>query len=112
MSEISYLFWLRKNQVNKYGQSKVYCRIEDSFKRINFSTGISVNPEFWRLDSKRVTKDSPRSKIINEKLDMIEQRLTRIQFSFLNQGKPVSAEIIKNAYFGNTDNKSLFDVFL
>jgi integrase/recombinase XerD len=112
MSEISYLFWLRKNQVNKYGQSKVYCRIEDSFKRINFSTGISVNPEFWRLDSKRVTKDSPRSKIINEKLDMIEQRLTRIQFSFLDQGKPVSAEIIKNAYFENTDNKSLFDVFL
>jgi integrase len=112
MSEISYLFWLRKNQVNKYGETKVYCRIQDNFKRVNFSTGISVKPEFWHLDSKRVTNFSPRSKIINEKLDRIEQRLMRIQFAYLDKGKPVSPEIIKNEYFGKTDSKSLFDVFL
>lgn len=59
MTDIDYLFWLRKNQLNSKGEAKIYCRIFSTKRRINFSTGESVLPIQWRNELKRVTGEKP-----------------------------------------------------
>lgn len=113
MSEISFLFWIRKNQLNSAGEVKIYCRIQSNYKRVNFSTGASVYPCDWQTQLKRVSTLNPRHRIINEQLDRIEQRLRRILYKLEDEGLPISPEIIKNEFDGKSNrNKSLFDVFL
>ena len=112
MSEISFLFWIRTNQLNSKGEAKIYCRIQSSNRRINFSSGASIKPKFWINDLKRVSKLYPRQNFVNEQLDRIEFRLRKILYKLQDEGKPISPEIIKNEFDNKVgSNKSLFEVF-
>ena len=112
MSKISFLFWIRTNQLNAKGEAKIYCRIQSPRKRINFSSGASVKPEFWIHEAKRASKSCSRQKFINEQLDRTEFRLRQILYRLEDEGKPISPTIIKNAFDNKAiSSKSLFDVF-
>jgi integrase/recombinase XerD len=112
MSEINFLFWIRTNQLNSKGEARIYCRIQAPNKRINFSSGVSVKPEYWLQEPKRVSKLFYRHNFINEQLDRIELRLRKILYKLQDEGKPISPEIIKNEFDNKTGSKkSLFEVF-
>jgi len=112
MDNINYLFWLRKNQKNKFGEVKIYCRIFSPTKRVNLSTGESVHPTFWKHELKRVSKDCPRSKIINDHLDRIEYRIRKIIYKLEDENKHICPQTIKDEIEGKTNkDRSLLDVF-
>jgi integrase/recombinase XerD len=99
--EVEYLFWLRKNQMNLKGEAKIYCRVFDNSKRVNFSTGESVNPKHWKNELKRVSSKNPRYKIINESLDRIERKIRKIIYRFEDEGKIVTPEMVKSEFDGS-----------
>lgn len=111
------LFLLYKTKVNLSGKCPIKCRITFEKRRKEFSTGIFIYPNSWYNKKQCVKESDENSKIINQKLSLISQKLHQA-FLFLevNHNNFTVSDIYKK-YKGETPKKEygileVFDLFI
>lgn len=82
--------------------SMIYLRITVNRKKAEISTKRTINPKKWDAKSEKVKGDPE----LNSYLLHIQNEVTRIHSKLINDGKEVTAKIIKDMYLGR-DEKSV-----
>jgi hypothetical protein len=102
------LFWLRYNKKDKTAPATIYCRITYEGERSDgdFSTHIKVYPALWNAKAQLIippdnddTAD-PNIEADNETLRQIKADIKEIKNERIQEGKPITATILKNSYLG------------
>ena len=100
------LFILPKNKINKQHQSRIYCRITYHGKRIQFSTGILVELQYWNAKTQTILKKQPTAAQLNYQLEEIKSSLLTSFLVCVSKKEPFSAREIYNQYIGKDSKKS------
>lgn len=127
MSELSILFWLRKNRLRaRDGKCPISCRLSmDGKPRAEISTKQWVEPERWEykmidpdtgeeklLNDQKVQGSTEDAKTINNRLNTIRNKVTNIYNKLDSSGELVTPASIKLAYEGKTiENHTLLQAF-
>lgn len=96
--------FLRSNRPNKNGESPVYLRITVDSKRVEVSTKVYVQPERWLSGKGRSKGYNEHCRFLNSSIECFEHKAREIYNRFIEKGKIVTAESIKNELL-NFDNK-------
>ncbi len=70
-------FNLVTTRTNSKGFSSVKCRLTYNKNRKDFSTGISVNPDYWDPKKQRLLDQSDQEEIVNMQISLIENKISR-----------------------------------
>lgn len=98
------LFLIARNRVNQANKCAIKCRITFCRKRMEFSTGMFVNPKYW--DSKKQSvKPSEDSNYSNKQMSLIRQKLNQA-FLFLQVNNDIfNVDDIYSKYKGEKPKK-------
>lgn len=108
----SLLFWINKSKNSKNGEAPIYARITINGKRAEIATGEKITPDRWSNKSGSVKGTREDARTINAALDQIKIKIKGIYNLFLEEGKTVSANLIKDAYSGKKEKEySVLEVF-
>jgi len=108
----SLLFWINKSKINKSGEVPIYARITINGKRAEIATGEKINPDRWSTKSGNVKGNREDARTINAALDQIKVKIRGIYNLFVEEGKAVSASLIKDVYLGKKEKEySVLEVF-
>lgn len=99
-NNVSTLFYLKKPKNYSSGEMPVYLRITVEGIRKDFTSGKSCEPAKWDAKANRMIGYKEEIKAFNNYLFSIEKKIDRIQTDLVLEGKEVSAEAIKNKFFG------------
>ena len=91
----SLLFWINKSKINKSGEVPIYARITINGKRAEIATGEKINPDRWSTKSGNVKGNREDARTINAALDQIKVKIRGIYNLFVEEGKAVSASLIR-----------------
>lgn len=92
------------------GWCTIYLRICINGVRLEVcSTGIKVPLSDWDNDRDEVKSKHPEASTMNIKLATMKVRLQTIYNNYFTQQKPVSAEVVKQEYLGDTKPIRLLD---
>ena len=69
-------FILRSSDLNMKGFSTIRCRLTYNKNRKDFSTGITVNPDYWDPKKQRLLDQSDQEEIVNIQLSLIENKIS------------------------------------
>jgi integrase/recombinase XerD len=75
--KLSILFLLQKVRINKQGKCPIRCRITFRKTRRIFSTGLSINPDYWDSKKQKALPPNPDSTNLNNKLSLIYQQIDK-----------------------------------
>lgn len=105
-------FQLKKFRKDEKGQVPIYARLTVNDQRCEFSIKRSVEPEKW-ISNVGVAKGTTEEiKNLNAHLSTVKLKLLEHYRHLLETNKPITAETIRNAYFGITEkNKTIVEVF-
>ncbi len=95
---MSILFWLRKNQKNRKGESPVWCTLTMDSHKTELSCNISIRETDWnqiKQMSEGLLKDYQ-----NSHLEQISLRLLQIKIQLDAIGKPFTPKDVKERYLG------------
>jgi len=109
------LFYLSKKKVDRLGFAPIYTRITIRGVRAEFSTSIKVRVKDWDSKKNRVRGNSDSAILANSKLTAIRDKLDLIYLDRERKNLPVTARIIKEAYFNPTHAITvnyMFDVLI
>ncbi len=95
-------FIIRTNELNKQGLAPVKCRITYNKIRKMFTTGITVNPDYWDPKKQRLLDQSDQEEIINMQISLIENKISKAFLMLQVKDEPFTVQDIFNAYQGNT----------
>lgn len=102
------LFYLRKNEVNKHGNSSIMVRITINGEKVQFSSKLQINPYLWDTKNGKAIGRSVESMNINRILDAISVKATDLYHKQLHEQGYVLPEKIKNIIVGiDTDKKKM-----
>lgn len=73
--KLSILFYLDKVKLNKKGQCPMKCRLTYLKARRQFSTGLFINPNYWRSKEQLAKPSDKQNNIINAQLSLISQKI-------------------------------------
>lgn len=107
------LFLLQKIRQNKQGICPIRCRITFNKRRKEFSTGLFINPDYWKSKQQIAKPSSTESEYINTQLSLIKKEINQA-FLFLKVNmEHFDVEDIYLKYKGvNTKkDKTLLEVF-
>ena len=100
-STFSVMCYLKKIEL-KNGEYAVYVRITVKGQMVGFSLQESILPSLWN-QSKEICKGKDRkSAELNDKIDSVKIKLKQIYKELELEGKPITAPIIKDIYFGKS----------
>ena len=106
------LFYLKKPKHYTSSTIAIYARITINGKRVEFSTGRECNPERWNSSAGRSSGTKEDSKALNSYLDTIQAKLYDAHRQLLADGKPITAETLKNKFSGKSEKPiSLVKIF-
>lgn len=94
------LFYLRKNEVNKSGNSSIMVRITVNGEQVQFSSKLQIKPEFWDTKNGKALGRSAESMNINRLLDAISVKANELYHKHLSEYGYVLPEKIKNIILG------------
>lgn len=113
----SVVVYIKKDYLDKNGESNVIMQYDHLYKRWRFNTGLKANPEkidcaydedteLWKLTSTRQLKPPDRKKLTdtNEALRDIHLRLTRVLLDLKSKSLSLSPENVKLEF--NKDPKN------
>jgi len=95
----SILFWLNRHRC-KNEKPAIYLRLTVGTKRVELSTYRHVDGNIWNQATQCVKGNSDEAKAINQQLTVMKADLHRHYSHLLSLGKPITAELLKNAYLG------------
>lgn len=96
------LFYVRRNYVNKKGETGIMVRITLDGEIAQFSSKLNVNPDSWDTKSGKVIGKSKEAKSLNTTLENIRATIIRHYREIEWQDTHVTAEKIRNAFLGVT----------
>ena len=73
-----------------------------------------VLPANWDNVRQRVKGNNETSKLLNEYLEKVKEKLDKTELALLDRGYILTAEVIRDAYLGKVDRlqkKTLFSVY-
>lgn len=98
------LFFLKKPKKVKSKECYVYLRITVDGKARELSTKRKWTPERWSTEAGRAMGGKQDAKSLNLYLDTLYEKVLTIKRGFIEDGKEISAESLKNALQGNDEN--------
>jgi hypothetical protein len=105
------LFRLVQNR-SKNGKAVIYLRFTLNGKRVELSTYQYVDIKLWDAEVQCVKGKTDEAKIINNHLASMKSNLYKHYNYLLALEKPISVEILKNAYLGiGQKQRTLQDAF-
>ncbi|MEO5681818.1 MAG: site-specific integrase [Chitinophagaceae bacterium] len=111
-NSFSLLSFIRKGKYSKNGQVSVYLRISVDGRRTEISTKTIIPKGKWLSGKGRLAVSSEEVRRLNDGIISFEHRAREVYNRFIEQGKIITAESIKNELLG-TDHKQhmLVDLF-
>lgn len=76
-NKLTILFLLQKARINIKGKCPLRCRITYSKKRKEFSTGLFINPDFWKSKQQKAHPPNEDNNYINSQLSLISQKINQ-----------------------------------
>ncbi len=99
----SLLSFIRTNRSNSEGESGVYLRITVDGKRSEISTKNYVHKDKWNSAKGRSKGTSEEARATNNSIESFEIRARNIYSTFLERGRVITSETIKNELLGVED---------
>ena len=70
-------FYIRQKDINTSGLAPIRCRLTYNKNRKDFSTGITVNPDYWNPKKQKLLDTSDQEEYINMQLSLIKNKLSK-----------------------------------
>ncbi len=99
-STFKLLFYVKKNEPKKNGNSPIMARITIDGKQSAFGTKLEINAKNWDLKHGRVLGKSAQALNINQKLDNIRGRIDAIYEDMLKHDGFATARKVKLEFLG------------
>jgi site-specific recombinase XerD len=96
------LFYVRRNYVNRKGETGIMVRITLDGEITQFSSKLKVNPDNWDTKSGKVIGNTMEARQLNTILENIKASIIRHYREIEWQDTHVTAEKIRNAFLGVT----------
>jgi integrase len=111
-NKLSILFLLQKNRINKKNKCPVRCRITFLKKRKIFSTGLFINPKYWKSKKQKAHPPNDDNDFINSQLSLISQKINKAFLMLQVNEMEFDVEDVYLAYKGANikKNKSFIEV--
>jgi site-specific recombinase XerD len=105
-------FQVKSSKKNEFGKAPIYARITINEVRTEFSTKRFIEPEKWVNKAGYAKGNTEDIKTLNAHIAAVRTQLFQHHDKLLQAGKAVSAEAVKNSYFGITEkSKTIMEVF-
>src|SRR4030043_623117 len=93
MAEVN--FFLKKPKIKS--ETLIYLFLSYNNKRLKYSTGEKVNPDYWNFENQRAkeTKKFPEYPEFNARLKSLESKANTAYRKILNDGLEPTNELIK-----------------
>lgn len=106
------LFFLKKSKLLKNGEAPICMRITINGKRAEVQIKRSIDVTKWNTQKECAIGREKKYQEINHYLDTIRTKILQIHRELEQDGKPITADIIKNIYYGeHSTPKMLLEVF-
>jgi site-specific recombinase XerD len=106
------LQFLIRTAKSKNGKAPIYCRINLNGKRAEISLKKYIDPSKWIPSAGIVKGSSEEARVINHQIDQLKIDINKHYNQLSSEGKPISAEKIKNSLLGiGQVEKTLLEVF-
>jgi len=105
--------YLKKSKALKNGEIPVYMRITVNGRAITFSMQGSVPVSLWSQEKEKSKGKDRAVQELNHYIESVKSRLYKIHRELEVDGKPISAQIIKDTFLGNVkidEGKTLIEV--
>lgn len=110
--DLNVLFVLRKAQSDKNGLAPIYLRITVNGERAEVSTNRKIDDEKWDSKLQRVKGRSEAARIINDHLDILENKIKKDFNALVERDEFITAEKLKDLLTGkNQKYYYLVDTF-
>lgn len=107
----SILIWINASRA-KNNEAEIFARITVNQKRANISLKRKININFWDKSKSKAKGNSQNARVLNQYLDQVKADLFRAHQELNNQGKLITAQLIKSTFLGEGENhKSLRNLF-
>jgi predicted transcriptional regulator len=111
-NSMSLSFQVKSSKKNEFGKAPIYARITINEVRTEFSIKRFIEPDKW-INKAGVAKGNTEDiKNLNAHVAAVRSKLFQHYNRMLEADKSITAEAIKNAYFGITEKgKTIVEVF-
>lgn len=99
-NKVEILFFARLKNKNKRNLAPIYARIIANSQRIEFSTGLSIDPKYWNGNAAKVVAGNTNAQLINTYISTKKIEFKKIYSDLLLEQKVITAEILKNKLLG------------
>lgn len=108
----SVLFFIKKTKLLKNGEAPICLRITVNGKRAEIQIKRSVEPDKWNAQKECAIGKDRKTQELNHYLETVRTRVLQIHRELEQDKQPITAEILKNTFYGNGDSpKMLLEVF-
>lgn len=108
----SVLFFIKKTKLLKNGEAPICMRITVNGIRAEIQIKRSVDVKKWNAKKEYAKGSDKKEQELNHYLDTVRTKILQIHRELEIDGKPITAEIIKQKFYGGNDApKMLLDVF-
>lgn len=108
----SVLFFIKKSKLLKNGEAPICLRITVNGQRAEVQIKRSVEVRKWNNKKECASGKDRQSVELNHYLDTVRAKVLRIHRELELDGKPITAETIKQYYYkGNNKPKMLLEIF-
>jgi site-specific recombinase XerD len=105
-------FQVKSSKKNEFGKAPIYARITINEVRTEFSTKRFIEPEKWVNKAGYAKGNTEDIKTLNAHIAAVRTQLFQHHDKLLQAGKVLTAEAVKNSYFGITEkSKTIMEVF-
>lgn len=103
-------FSLKKTKSRADGRCPVYVRCTMNYQRFELSTGIFICAELWDDEKQQASGRSEETKILNNRLYKIANRVQDVYNQLESKGEPFSTLDVKNKLLGVSDEKGVLEI--
>jgi len=102
-TNVSLLFYLKKQKNYESGDVPVYLRITVNSKRAEIATGRQCDPKRWNSKSGRMSGCREDARSVNVYFANLQQKLFDAHSELVRSGETVTAESPKSKFYGRIE---------
>lgn len=108
----SILFFIKKSKLLKNGEAPICLRITINGQRAEVQIKRSVEVSHWNSKKECAIGKERKHQELNHYLETVRTKVLRIHRELEQDGKPITAEILKRHFYGENESpKMLLEVF-
>lgn len=108
----SILFFIKKSKLLKNGEAPICLRITINGQRAEVQIKRSIEISQWNSNKECAIGKERKHQELNHYLETVRTKVLRIHRELEQDGKPITAEILKRHFYGENDTpKMLLEVF-